>query len=116
MEEKLLVAVVSVVATATITYFGTVLKMRKDLEAKYDISLRDQRITVYAELWKCLQPLAKYSRPEPVTYEKVENLSKDLRKWYFEVGGLFLSETTRDRYFDLQEAIKCWRQGRSSIG
>jgi hypothetical protein len=37
--------------------------------------------------------LAKYSPTTPFIYKKVEELSADLRAWYFEIGGLSLSET-----------------------
>jgi hypothetical protein len=83
-----------------------ILKLRKDLEAKYDIDLRDKRIDVYKELWKRLQPLARYSPPAPVTYKKVQELLVDLRAWYFETGGLFLSISSRDAYFALMDKLE----------
>jgi hypothetical protein len=52
-----------------------------------------------------MQVLAKYARPEPVTASRLRKLAEELRGWYFEVGGLFLSDDSRDRYFDLQDAI-----------
>jgi hypothetical protein len=88
------------------TYLSAILKFRKDLEAKYDITLRDQRITVYSDLWKRLQPFAKYSPPRAATYQSVRELSADLRAWYFEAGGLFLSESSRDSYFALQDKLE----------
>ncbi len=88
---------------STVTMF---LKFRKDLEAKYDLDLRARRIVAYKELWKHLQPLAKYSPPGPVTHQTLQNLSENLRQWYFEEGGLFLSESSRDSYFALQDEIR----------
>lgn len=38
--------------------------------------------------------------------DSIESLSISLRDWYFEGGGLFLSESTRDAYFDLQDGLK----------
>ncbi|HEX8129170.1 MAG TPA: hypothetical protein VF527_08725 [Pyrinomonadaceae bacterium] len=89
-----------------VAYMTTLLKFRKDLEAKYDESLRDQRIEVYKELWKLLQPLARYAPPELVTRRRVEQLAIELRRWYFEVGGLFCTDQTRDAYFALQKGIE----------
>jgi hypothetical protein len=89
-----------------VAYMTTILKFRKELEAKYDESLRDQRIDVYKELWKLLQPLARYARREPVTRARMEELAVELRHWYFEVGGLFCTDQTRDAYFALQEGIE----------
>lgn len=83
---------------------GTAYKSRKALESEYDIDLRKKRIDVYKKLWKELQVLALYS-PPPFSRETVEQLSTELRRWYFEQGGIFLSTRARNRYFDLQEAL-----------
>ena len=80
-------------------------KSRKDLEAEYDIDLRKRRIDAYRALWKELQVLAEYSPPGEITHAGMRRLSVALRRWYFERGGLFLSVGTRDRYFDLQNAL-----------
>ena len=86
-------------------YLATQWKARKDLEADYDRDLRATRITAYRELWKLLEPLAKYSPPGPITPELAASLSVDLRHWYFVTGGLFLSTPSRDAYFGLQDAL-----------
>lgn len=99
-------ALVTLVFGSVATYLGTRWKIRSELEAEYDRSLRDDRIAVYQELWKELQPLAKYVRPGPVTYETIHDLSINLRQWYFERGGLYLSEGTRDQYFALQDTCQ----------
>lgn len=91
---------------ALITYLFAVLKLRKELEFKYDTDLRDKRIARYLELWKLLEDLAKYARPKELTFADLEKLTASLREWYFQKGGLFLSDNSRDSYFDLQEAIK----------
>jgi hypothetical protein len=84
----------------------TVWKSRKDLEARYDIDLRKRRIEAYADLWKKLEPLAYYSRPQPVTRGSVAELGRALRSWYFRTGGLVLSSSTRPAYFNLQQALE----------
>lgn len=100
-----LLSLVGSVVTGIVTAYLTSRKVREDLEAKYDTDLRERRLTVYAELWKLLEPLAKYSRPGPVTPKVLNQLSEDLRKWYFETGGFYLSEGARDAYFALQEGL-----------
>jgi hypothetical protein len=82
-----------------------ILGSRQRLEVEYDIELRKHRIEAYQALWKILQPLAYYSPPEAVTFAVARALSQALRSWYFEVGGLFLSEQTREAYFDLQKGL-----------
>lgn len=88
------------------SYLGLYWKVRKELEAEYDKDLRQERLTSYKTLWAITQPLAKYARPEPVTPGRLRKLSDDLRQWYFENGGIFMSEATREEYFALQEELK----------
>lgn len=85
--------------------FTTAWKSRKDLESQYDIDLRKSRIEAYEALWKELEPLAYHSPPGTVTPRVVRNLGGALRHWYFTTGGLFLSETTRQPYFNLQQGV-----------
>jgi hypothetical protein len=86
-------------------YLGLHWKVREELEAEYDKDLRAKRREAYAALWKVLQPLAKYSPPGPLTAESFGLLSVALRQWYFEVGGLYMSSSTRDEYFALQKEL-----------
>ncbi len=98
-------AVLGFLLGAASTYLGMYWKIRKELEAQYDKELRTDRQKTYGALWKLLQPLAKYSRPGPVTAKSLKQLAVDLRSWYFEVGGLYMSTKTRDAYFSLQDEI-----------
>ncbi len=84
----------------------TAWKSRKDLEVQYDIDLRERRIEAYAELWRLLEPLADYFEPGAVTRASARELGQDLRRWYFNTGGLVLSAATRPAYFNLQQALE----------
>jgi hypothetical protein len=81
------------------------LASRQRPEVEYDIQLRNHRIEAYQALWKTLEPLAYYAPPSAVTHVVATDLAQALRTWYFEVGGLFLSEASRDAYFDLQKGL-----------
>lgn len=87
------------------TYVSAKQKFREDLQAKYDETLHNTRIKTYQQLWGRLDVLAKYARPEVVTPDRLRQLAAELRKWYFETGGLFLTDSSRDAYFALQDAI-----------
>jgi len=102
----LITGLIGVASGAILTYFGAVLKFRKDLEAEYDKDLRNRRLDVYKDLWKHLKLLARYDRPEPLTPETLGELSVAMREWYFEVGGLYLSEHARDIYFEIKKMIQ----------
>jgi hypothetical protein len=106
LDVTVIVAIITGALGIVGTYLSAVVKFRKDLEAKYDIDLRDKRIEVYKELWKRLQPLAKYLPAMPFTYKIAQELSANLRARYFEVGGLFLSESSRDAYFTLLDKME----------
>ena len=76
------------------------------LRGEIDVDLRTRRIEVYGELWKATALLPKWPREPGVTYEKLLDFSKTLRKWYFETGGMYLSRTTHDKaYSPLQDAL-----------
>jgi hypothetical protein len=111
------VAVLGVIGTAVASTFAVVIKGQKDREIadlkvgqdlliEYDKDLRARRIISYEKLLNLMLPLAKYPEPEPLTYSKLSLLSINLRRWYFEGGGLYMSEETRDKYFDLQDGFK----------
>lgn len=86
---------------------ATAYKSRKDLELQYDIKLREERIEAYKQLWTELERLAYYAPAETeLTHGAVRELAGALRKWYFETGGLLMSEATREAYFDLQRALR----------
>ncbi len=109
------------------------------MRIEYDKDLRSQRISHYKTLWSRTLPLAKYPESPPLAYksapparferllrkllphedgaedrivDSIESLSISLRDWYFEGGGLFLSESSRDTYFDLQDGLKLMLQKR----
>ena len=85
---EVVLLIVSALIGAVTGILTTSWKTRKDLESAYDIDLRKQRIKAYESLWGLLQPLAFYSSPGPLTYRGVRDLSKKLRVWYFQTGGL----------------------------
>jgi hypothetical protein len=91
-------------------------KTRKDLESEYDIDLRKHRIDAYKKLWNHLEPLADYSPPAKLTYERLAKISIELRKWYFQEGGIFLSVKTRAPYFHFQQALTELTEGHEGGG
>jgi hypothetical protein len=111
----LAVAVVTAVASAVLGAVVAYLTSRRDLQLKFDASLRELRIGAYKELWKGLAPLAKYGRAEPLARSDAELLRNELRGWYFETGGIFLSTQTRQDYFTLLDALENVIAGREDI-
>jgi hypothetical protein len=70
-----------------------------------DIDLRAKRIPVYKELWEKTGLLPIWPWNSELTYKELHQLTNDLRDWYFRIGGIFLSETARNNYFEVQKCI-----------
>lgn len=102
----LITGLLGIVSGIVGTYLTAILKFRKDLEAEYDKDLRSRRLDVYKTLWNHLQLVARYDRPKPLTLSTLEELTIAMRTWYFNEGGIYLSEPTRAKYFALKEAIR----------
>ena len=92
--------------TALFTYLATRSKIRLDLTAEYDKDLRTSRLKAYQDLWKLLEPIARYSRPGPVTYVVVKKIAENMRIWYFQQGGIFLTKESKTPYFSLKKVMQ----------
>jgi hypothetical protein len=88
------------------SYLGVQWKIHRDLEARYDSSLRDLRLKVYAELWALLKPLAAFGPRDDVSRQELDEMTGRLRDWYFDRGGLYLSTEAREAYFRLQRGLR----------
>ena len=72
--------------------------------AGVDENLRSQRLELYPELWSATAAVSRWPRVD-VTRGSLDELHRALRSWYYAKGGLFLSESARARYGDVQELI-----------
>jgi hypothetical protein len=100
-------SIVTAIVTAALAVAGTYVTTRRELQLKFDESLRTLRIDAYKALWKDLDGLAKYGRPKPLTPAEAAAIRDKLRTWYFETGGgLMLSTQTRTDYFRLQDGLE----------
>ena len=66
----------------------------------------ERREAAYRDLWARTEPLAKYARSRPFDARAAADLAGSLREWYFQVGGLYLTESCRTAYFRLQEGLQ----------
>ena len=85
---------------------GAILKGKKDLEIKYDVDLKDKRIGYYQNLLKNLKPLALDSPSSFVTYGTLIKISENLKEWYYNMGGLFLTHTSRKNMESFKKKYK----------
>ena len=93
------------------------IELRSDLLIKamdgYDLQLSQSREKRYLELWALTAPIPKWPRNHALTFGRIEQLSRELRDWYFGGGGLYLSQEARKVYGAAQEAI-CSNSGPGS--
>ena len=98
-------SIAGIVVTALFGVLANRQKFREDLQSKYDSNIHDQRTHFYATLWKELDVLARFAPPAAVTTRRLDERSKTLREWFFDTGGLYLSDHSREAYLDLQTTM-----------
>jgi hypothetical protein len=94
-------AVVAVLVALISAVFGSVVRGAVDARIKTDEGLRTQRLEAYPPLWRLTGTLSQWPRTHP-TWSDVGKIHTELRNWYYNVGGMFLSERSRDLYLDVQ--------------
>ena len=104
--QSVLIGAASGLVSAILTHFSTKAKLRLDLSAAYDKKLQESRLALYKELWAMLEPLSRFSRAGPVTFETIANISSASRAWYFQRGGIYLTQRSRGPYFAWKEAMQ----------
>ena len=104
--QSILIGGVAGIVSALVTYFSTRAKIRLDLAAEYDKQLREQRLSAYKELWLILEPMARFGREKEITYDDIRDVSSRTRKWYFQTGGIYLTQNSRGPYFAWKKAMQ----------
>jgi hypothetical protein len=102
---NLVVSIGIAAVTAIVASRIWVYQQFREIQRDYDKDLRTRRLAAYEELWRKFEPLAVYAPSESITYERVRELGRDLRGWYFNIGGLLFTQRARDAYFLVQDAI-----------
>lgn len=102
----ILVSILLAGVTALLGGVGTYMTTRRNLETQYDANLRELRIGAYQKLWSHLRVISKYGREPTIDRRGVRALNHKLTAWYYEEGGMFLSDSARHEYFALQDALE----------
>jgi hypothetical protein len=98
MDEKILVAIIGVTGGAGGGWIAAFIQTRLAFRTKLDEDLLAARREAYKELWSLTAVVPAWPRDKDLTFARLESLSKDLRKWYFDDGGILLSEEARSAY------------------
>ena len=78
---------------------------RRKLESDYDAALRAERLAEYRKLWQLMEPIGWYGERAAGTAETARKLLADLDHWYFEGGGLLLSDVSYQSFEELLRAL-----------
>lgn len=105
MDDQITLVLISAAIGGIVSFIGAVINNTLEKRTKVDENLRNSRIEVYKILWKKMELLPKWPKSTNVTYEKLNNFSVELKDWYFDGGGMYLSEKARKAYGNLQEAV-----------
>jgi hypothetical protein len=95
-----------VVASSVAVVKGAIASRGKENE-----ELRTWRLKVYPPVWKLTSTVPRWPQADP-TYGDLWRLHLDLRNWYYNSGGLYLSENARARYGEMQELLDAYLDGR----
>ena len=68
--------------------------------------LREQRLEAYPKVWRKTSIVSRWPRRAETTYDGVRAFHRELRTWYFETGGLFMSANARGRYGHVQDVVE----------
>jgi hypothetical protein len=103
-EPQVLSAIIAGAVSLLISTVVAAWSQRKKLESDYDVALRTERLTEYRKLWQIMEPIGWYGKHE-ITSETAKKLLADIDHWYFEGGGLFLSDVSYQSFEELQRAL-----------
>jgi hypothetical protein len=104
-------AAIGIAAGAATAYIQSALAAR----AKTGEELRDRREEVYPSVWLLTSAVSSYP-PAEIRWRDLVELHLALRAWYYETGGLYMSESTRHRFGDAQEVIGAYLHGHEALG
>ncbi|MEV6266726.1 hypothetical protein AB0L64_06155 [Kribbella sp. NPDC051936] len=105
MSAELIVALATGLLALITAGVGALINSWITARAGVDEDLRDRRLAVYPKLWQATGATPRWPRTEPSRHDLTE-LHKAYRTWYFSIGGIFLSESARARYGDVQKLLE----------
>jgi hypothetical protein len=83
---------------------GAVVNGALATRAKINEEMRQLRLNSYPLLWQLTSHFSRWPRMTN-TYSDLEKFHGSFRSWYYDTGGLHLSENSRARYGEVQELM-----------
>lgn len=81
-------------------------RLRRELELLYDRDLREKRVAAYQELWRRTKRVPRHRLAGEVTRNTMREVREDWHDWYYDGGGIYMSEAVRSKYFDATQALE----------
>jgi hypothetical protein len=104
--DQVLVGLIGAIVGGGISWLTTNARLRRELELLYDRDLRDKRVAAYKELWRRTKRVPRTALRGEVTGETLRNVRVDWHNWYYDEGGIYMSETVRDKYFEATKGLE----------
>jgi hypothetical protein len=79
----------------------------------YEKTLLDQRLIDYKRLWAITQPTSQRLIAF-MTPDSARELSKALTDWYYEAGGILLSASAREAFFQARQSLDAYGKDRAT--
>jgi len=93
------------IITAIGAFIGALISHFLTERRSLDLAIYKRREEAYKELWKHTAHIPKWPPREDLKFPELRAFSEELRHWYFEIGGVYLSDSARRAYGNLQEAL-----------
>lgn len=100
MSTEVVAGLVGAAATALLAVVNSFLASRVRVAEE----VRKGRLDSYPHLWRLTSLVSVWPRSDPALAD-LEMLHRALRRWYYEAGGLYLSENARRRYTEVQRLL-----------
>jgi hypothetical protein len=105
-----LLSLIGVLVTAVVAYVAGRRNYLKENRQALTFKLWERRTDHYQVLMKYMGDLPLYpSKQAETTWKELMDISENFRNWYFEDGGLYMTEASRRIYIDFQNEVneKC---------
>ena len=93
------------IITGVGAFIGALISHLLTQRRSLDLAIYKHRGEAYKGLWERTFLLPRWPQRAGVTYAQLRTLSEELRHWYYFVGGVYLSDSARNAYGDLQESL-----------
>jgi hypothetical protein len=85
--------------------FDRALEELKQLASTYDVKLLEERLIEYRKLWE-LSGRTSRRRIATLTFQQARDLADAITDWYYNEGGIVLSENAKGSFFSARNSLE----------